>query len=243
VAAALVIGLTACQGERPAESRTPDGAGEQSAVQPTEREPAGEPDPVEPSAAPDPIPDNTVPTAAAPELPDEPADPPPAVSDEAPFETGDVPALPMDEAAALLVSLEGMEEEVPAVFHHSTLGYSIVYDSALQLHEWENGDSYAGPLEGDYLAVTTVGLATEEEAIQGLKEQNGIGGEPAVTNFGSKGYEAQTLWLEDGDLRVSYLVCCHNETVWLIELSLSGPESAEGWGPRFQAMLDTIEFL
>lgn len=245
LAAALLLALPGCQGTEPVDDAVPG-------VESPEKELPDLPPPadavpgaVEAQPPADEVPGPEVDAPSAGEaLPGaETVDPLPSVSDEAPFETGDVPAMPLDEETTLLVTLEGMEEEAPAVFHYSDLGYSMVYDAALSLSQWENGDSYAAPLDGSCLAVTTVGLATEEEVLEGLKEQNGIEGEAGLTNFGAMGYEGRTLSLEADGHRVDWLVCRHNGTLWLIERSLSGAEAAEGWGSRFQAMVDTIEFL
>lgn len=122
--------------------------------------------------------------------------PPPAPSEELPSPSSPpVASLPPDEETTLTYLLGEEELSVPAVRHHSLVGYAITYDTALfSLMPFEEGDTYWNG-DGNYLTFTLIYELTAAEVLDGLRLQENIAMEPELVSVGEQQFTAFTLYL------------------------------------------------
>lgn len=155
-----------------------------------------------------------------------------------------------DREENLTMVVEGIEETVPAVRHSSWMGYAMTYDPAMfTLIEREDGDLYLGEqVEGRpnvYISISMVDGLTDEEAVEGLRLQNGIEAESVTVALGQHDYAATYLrWAEgagSNDATVEFYVSEQNGTLFLIEVG-NFVDGQEGFGARMNAMLATLTF-
>ena len=154
------------------------------------------------------------------------------------------PSLPPDEEAQLTYLREEEEVTLPAVLHHSPLGYAIAYDSShFVCNTFFGGDVYWNS-EGNYLSFNLIYDLILSEVLDGLRLQENIAMEPESVLIGRDQFPAWTLYLTaPNGLYRQFWVAELSDCLLLTELSY---DTVSDEGPLLRtlqmAMLNTLYF-